>query len=81
MAAAVSYPLDLVRTRVAGHVRSSGEARSATQVTVALVRERGVLALYAGAVPTFVGALAFEGTRFGIYGFLMESVFESDHWL
>ena len=83
VAAAVTYPLDLVRTRVAGHVRASGEARkrSATQVTIALVREQGVLGLYGGAVPTFVGALFFEGARFGIYRWLMDSVFDSDHWL
>ena len=72
VAAAVTYPLDLVRTRVAGHVRASGEARSASQVTIALVREQGVLGLYGGAIPTFVGALFFEGARFGIYRWLMD---------
>ena len=61
VAAAVTYPLDLVRTRVAGHVRASGEARSATQVTMALIKEQGVQGLYGGAIPTFIGEASLAG--------------------
>lgn len=75
IATILTYPLDLLRTRVSGGLGT----RSVTSVAVAVVREGGVLALYRGVSATMFGAVAFEGTRFGSFGWLQRRT--SDHWV
>lgn len=73
---ALSYPLDLLRTRLAATV---GKASALSLLREAL-KERGVISLYRGAPATLVGAAAFEASRFGIYGALRDRV-GSTHWV
>lgn len=72
-----TYPLDLLRTRAAGSVSATGVSIIATARSI--MREGGALALFRGVHATLLGAVAFEGTRFGTYGWLRDR--SSDHWL
>ena len=69
-AGVVTYPLDLLRTRLAGQVG----AGSLTALARDAVLVGGPLALFRGAPATLVGGIVFEGTRFGIFGWLERSV-------
>jgi len=68
-----TYPLDLARTRMAGHLHagsSSTAHRGALSTLIAIAREEGISALYRGSTPTVVGALPYEGIKFGTYDWL-----------
>ena len=80
-----TYPLDLIRTRMAGVIHGSGG--SVVQGTVLvrppdgavatfldILRREGVLALFRGAGPTVIGALPYEGIKFGTYDLLKRHV-------
>ena len=72
-ATACTYPLDLARTRMAGllHVRATEQAqRGAIATMLTIVRTEGASALYRGATPTVLGALPYEGIKFGTYDVL-----------
>ncbi|KAG8468629.1 hypothetical protein KFE25_013712 [Diacronema lutheri] len=75
VATLLTYPLDLLRTRAAGGIGQE----SVTAVTQRVVREGGAIALYRGVSATMLGAVAFEGTRFGSFGWLQGRT--PDHWL
>ena len=68
-AAGVTYPLDLLRTRLAGQV-GGHRFTAVAQQAVALARSGGPLALWAGASATLFGGVVFEGARFGVFGWL-----------
>lgn len=77
----VTYPLDLARTRMAGMLHVGGEsslkARAGALETMRIIaREEGVSALYRGASPTVLGALPYEGIKFGTYDWLKRHA----HW-
>jgi hypothetical protein len=69
VAVACTYPLDLIRGRMGGLLGESryGGLISTLRVTV---KEEGVRALYRGSMPTLIGALPYEGIKFGTYDFL-----------
>ena len=76
LATLLTYPLDLLRTRAAAAVSTA----SLGAVTASLMREGGgVRALYRGVGATAAGAVAFEGTRFGSFGWLQAR--SADWWL
>ena len=69
-ATALTYPLDLARTRIAGYlVRPGGKApyTSLLPTLRAIVQEEGWLAIFRGVSPTVLGALPYEGIKFGVY--------------
>ena len=68
LAGSLTYPLDLLRTRLAGTVGHATFREVASEV----VRVHGPLALYRGAPATLFGAVTYEGMRFGLYGQLRE---------
>ena len=74
-AALATYPLDLARTRMAGVVHTAGKGNIAgTNGAIATLlniqRQEGSLALFRGASPTVLGALPYEGIKFGTYDWL-----------
>lgn len=73
-ASAVTYPLDLARGRITGKLAASGGGGKAytgiVSTLVLTVREEGVLALYRGITPTLIGAMPYEGIKFGTVGVL-----------
>ena len=72
-AALCTYPLDLARTRMAGMLHSGGMASTqhgALATLVNIYQNEGVRALYRGASPTVLGALPYEGIKFGTYDLL-----------
>lgn len=73
-ATAVTYPLDLARGRIAGTLANTTDKTkhySGILTTVALtVREEGIRALWRGALPTLLGAMPYEGIKFGTVGVL-----------
>ena len=64
-----TYPLDLLRTRLAGTV---GGATSVSRVALDAVRAAGPLALFRGVHATIGGAVTYESMRFGTYGALRD---------
>ena len=65
------YPLDVIRTRIAGQI-SSGEAPTIVRTARELIRSGGLLALWRGAGATAFGAVMYEGGRFGVFGKLRD---------
>ena len=72
-ACAITYPLDLVRGRISGSsATSTGSKRykGVFNVVRITVREEGFRALYRGVKPTLLGAVPYEGIKFGTVGVL-----------
>ena len=72
-ASAATYPLDLARGRITGKLASSTGKKHYKGIinTVAITaREEGVKALYKGITPTLLGAMPYEGIKFGTVGLL-----------
>ena len=47
------------------------------QTVVLTVKDEGILALYKGVTPTFMGAMPYEGIKFGTVG-ILEKTFPQD---
>jgi len=78
-ATAVTYPLDFARGRISGKVKLKTAMGSAipqnayhgTWNTIMVsVKEEGIRALYKGVTPTLLGAIPYEGIKFGTVGVL-----------
>jgi hypothetical protein len=69
LAGGLTYPLDLLRTRLAGTV---GGVTSVRRVALDIVRTAGPLALFRGVHATIGGAVTYESMRFGAYGALRD---------
>lgn len=66
-ASIVTYPLDLLRTRLSGTLllkSSSVPKTSVFRFVSRIVREEGLLSLYKGISPSLLGAIPMEGIRF-----------------
>lgn len=67
-ATALTYPLDLARGRIAGKVARPGGTkhyRGIINTVLITAREEGAMALYKGVSPTLLGAMPYEGIKFG----------------
>jgi len=76
-ASACTYPLDFARGRISGKLASRAsdgvvkkEYKGIVSTILLTVREEGFWALYKGVTPTLIGALPYEGIKFGTVGFL-----------
>ncbi|OQS00471.1 Mitochondrial Carrier (MC) Family [Achlya hypogyna] len=74
----LTYPLDFIRTRLAGKIESLPRHSSMLQAFVVIVREEGARALFRGMGPTLLGSIPYEGIKFGSYdilrGFLPDGI-------
>lgn len=76
-ATAVTYPLDLARGRITGKLAAARNQKQYSGIitTVILtVKDEGFFALFRGMTPTLLGAMPYEGIKFGTVGF-MEIIF------
>ncbi|XP_013386568.1 mitochondrial coenzyme A transporter SLC25A42 isoform X3 [Lingula anatina] len=62
---AATYPLDMVRARMA--VTLKCRYKSLWEVFFKIYREEGILTLYRGFIPSFLGAVPYLGTSFFTY--------------
>ena len=72
-ASAATYPLDLARGRISGKLATTGgkkHYKGIIDTVVVTAREEGVRALYKGVTPTLIGAMPYEGIKFGTVGIL-----------
>jgi solute carrier family 25 phosphate transporter 23/24/25/41 len=80
-ASACTYPLDLARGRISGTIAAAGTGgggggreekayRGVLRTVCLTVRDEGVGALYRGVTPTLLGAVPYEGIKFGTVGLL-----------
>ncbi|GMH82395.1 hypothetical protein TrVE_jg6677 [Triparma verrucosa] len=79
-ASALTYPLDFVRGRISGKgvlPNSSKKYTGILQTINLTIKEEGPTALYKGVRPTLLGAVPYEGIKFGTVGFL-ETLFPND---
>eukprot|EP00041_Stephanoeca_diplocostata_P012348 m.207169 g.207169 ORF g.207169 m.207169 type:complete len:356 (+) comp18920_c0_seq2:285-1352(+) len=83
-AATMTYPLDLVRTRMAGTIVRSTDLNSTNSGKVQrhrivdtfrrIVHREGFFALYRGLTPTVLGSIPYEGVRFGVYDVMQKRI-------
>ena len=72
-ASAATYPLDLARGRITGKLAGPGgkkHYKGIVNTVLTTAREEGVRALYKGVTPTLLGAMPYEGIKFGTVGLL-----------
>lgn len=72
-ASAATYPLDLARGRITGKLAGPGGKkyyRGIVNTVIVTAREEGVKALYKGVTPTLLGAIPYEGLKFGTVAML-----------
>ena len=72
-ASAATYPLDLARGRITGKLAGPGgkkHYKGIVNTVVVTAREEGIRALYKGITPTLLGAMPYEGIKFGTVGLL-----------
>eukprot|EP00939_MAST-03C_sp_MAST-3C-sp1_P003715 g3715.t1 len=76
VACACTYPLDLARTRITSQVANVGQDVtkyvSIRGTLLSTVQREGFWALYRGMGPTMMGALPYEGIKFGCYDVLKQ---------
>jgi hypothetical protein len=70
-----TYPLDLARTRMAGVLHKAtgpklGSSAGFVATLLTIRRQEGFGALFRGVTPTVLGALPYEGLKFGTYDWL-----------
>lgn len=78
-ATAVTYPLDFCRGRISGKLAREKHHKQYRGIvgTLALtVKDEGLLAVYKGVTPTLLGAMPYEGIKFGTVG-VLELIFPS----
>lgn len=79
---ALTYPLDFVRGRISGKgVSPDGSSKKYTgilQTIKVTSKEEGFTALYKGMRPTLLGAMPYEGIKFGTVG-LLEGMITNDN--
>jgi hypothetical protein len=76
-ASALTYPLDFARGRISGKLATASgkkEYGGIIQTVLLTVKDEGVRALYKGVTPTILGAMPYEGIKFGTVG-LLENIF------
>jgi len=76
-----TYPLELVRTRMAFRICDAAECQIYSSVGRCLsdtVRRNGLIGLYAGVGATLLGALPFEGIKFGANDFMKQRLPRSE---
>lgn len=79
-ASAATYPLDLARGRITGKLAGPGGKKHYNGIintVLVTAREEGVGALYKGITPTLLGAMPYEGIKFGTVG-VLERIFPKD---
>eukprot|EP00397_Hematodinium_sp_SG-2012_P020091 GEMP01020680.1.p1 GENE.GEMP01020680.1~~GEMP01020680.1.p1 ORF type:complete len:634 (+),score=86.85 GEMP01020680.1:147-2048(+) len=70
----IVYPLDMLRARMAAHWSTTAPHVSYTSAVKSLVKERGVLSLYAGLRPTLLGIVPYSGFSFTIFESLKQLI-------
>eukprot|EP00957_Ditylum_brightwellii_P159623 12150825-Ditylum_brightwellii.AAC.1 len=73
-ATAATYPLDLARGRITGKLAAPGgkqhHYKGIINTVILTAKDEGALALYKGITPTLLGAMPYEGIKFGTVGLL-----------
>lgn len=79
-ASASTYPLDFARGRISGKLGVKGgkkEYHGIFRTILITIQDEGFVALYKGVTPTLMGALPYEGIKFGTVG-MLEKTFPSE---
>eukprot|EP00040_Diaphanoeca_grandis_P033676 m.206714 g.206714 ORF g.206714 m.206714 type:complete len:669 (-) comp32964_c0_seq1:31-2037(-) len=77
-ATTLTYPLDLVRARMAAHWSMTPRYSGMFSGMREIVQKEGFLALYSGINPTLIGIVPYAGISFGIFETLKST---SQRWL
>lgn len=75
-ATVTTYPLDLARGRISGKLKVEGNKHYNGIINTVMVtaKEEGFAALYKGVKPTVLGAMPYEGIKFGTVGLLEKMI-------
>jgi solute carrier family 25 phosphate transporter 23/24/25/41 len=71
-ASVLTYPLDLIRTRVSGYIGKDAPYSGIYSTFMRTFREEGFRALFRGIGPTLAGSIPYEGIKFGAYDVLTQ---------
>lgn len=76
-----TYPLDLARTRLMGKLVKEGQQADKGIISwgVQTIKLEGFRGLYRGATPTLLGALPYEGVKFGSYDVFKKVLLPEGH--
>lgn len=69
-ASLLTYPLDLIRTRLSGHIGNRIQYQGIFHTFQRTLGEEGFRALFRGVGPTLAGSIPYEGIKFGSYDLL-----------
>ncbi|DBA02270.1 TPA: hypothetical protein N0F65_007680 [Lagenidium giganteum] len=69
-ASVLTYPLDLVRTRLSGAIGTNVKCNGIVNTFRLTLQEEGFRALFRGIGPTLAGSIPYEGIKFGSYDVL-----------
>jgi len=73
-ASAITYPLDFARGRISGKVGIKGQGKrhysGIWNTLYRSMKEEGFMTMYKGITPTLLGAMPYEGIKFGTVGLL-----------
>jgi hypothetical protein len=72
-ASLLTYPLDFARGRISGKLAKScgtKQYRGIAHTLSLTIKDEGLLAVYKGVTPTLLGAMPYEGIKFGTVGVL-----------
>jgi len=78
-ASMLTYPLDFCRGRISGKLacaKGKKQYRGIVHTLTLTVKDEGMLAVYKGVTPTLLGAMPYEGIKFGTVG-IMEVLYPS----
>lgn len=70
MATVLTYPLDLIKTRLTVQDNSAKKYKSIIHAFKTIIKEEGAGALYQGIVPSLLGVMPYEGLTFMCYEFM-----------
>jgi solute carrier family 25 (mitochondrial phosphate transporter), member 23/24/25/41 len=78
-ACAFTYPLDFARGRISGKLaqhKNHKQYRGIVGTLALTIKDEGLFAVYKGMTPTLLGAMPYEGIKFGTVG-VLELIFPS----
>ena len=70
----VSYPLDCIKTNIQNINLNNAESRktkSIAEIGLRIIKERGILKMYSGVLPSILRAFIVSSTRFTAYEFII----------
>jgi solute carrier family 25 phosphate transporter 23/24/25/41 len=77
-ATAVTFPLDIYRTRMSASMKKNAQYSSVVNFLVVTIKSEGFRGFYKGMTLTLIGAIPYEGIKFAAYDLLKRAYNSND---